>query len=172
MFQKIKNGEFVKLHLPKPVRNALISASILLLIFVGGGIAYTYFMGLPGAQDTIALAAPVTPTPAPVINPTMPAENARESASVQAISTPVSVGTNASMTVRTNAKSTCTISVLYKDVPGTDSGLVNKTADEYGMVTWTWSVNKSVPIGEWPVKVTCTYNGRAAVVQGTLQVTK
>ncbi len=77
---------------------------------------------------------------------------------------------NASIIIRTNAGSKCVIAVVYDKTASSDSGLGSKTADEYGIASWTWTVESSVPIGKWPVKVTCVYNGRSAVVQGNLQV--
>lgn len=174
MFQTIKN----KLHLPgkprlpKPIRNALIGVNVLLIVFVGGGIGYTYYMGLQPAADSAAFATPVVATPEPVIKPTPQAANAKASASVQSITTPVMPGSNTSMTVRTNPAAICTITVVYNNVASTDSGLTKKVADEYGMATWTWTVENSVPLGTWPAKVTCALNGLSAVTQADLQVVK
>jgi hypothetical protein len=88
------------------------------------------------------------------------------------VTSPIAAGSNSSITVRTNAGSTCAVTVSYNGAPSTDSGLTPKTADAYGNVTWTWTVNSSVPAGSWPVKVTCTYHGRSGVVISNFQVTK
>lgn len=177
MFQKIKNRlrsprEKMHIHVPKPIRNALISVGVLLTLSVVAGVGYTYYMGLNPAQDATAIATPVEASSNPIIKPTEPAANAKESASVQTLTTPVAAGSNASITVRTNAGSTCTITAVYNNVASTDSGLAPKPSDVYGMVTWTWTVDKQAPIGTWPIKVTCTYNGHSAVVQADLQVVK
>jgi hypothetical protein len=86
------------------------------------------------------------------------------------LTSPEAPGDNVSMSVKTVPTSTCTIRVEYNKIPSTDSGLVAKTADEFGIVSWTWTVGEDVPLGTWPAKVTCVYNGRSAVVQGDLQV--
>lgn len=162
--------ERVEFRLPKPLRNALISAGVLLLLFVVAGLIYTFYVGMLG---------PSTPTTQPVaakadnyqpITPHKPAPNARESAAVEYLDSPVKRGQNASITVKTLGGSSCDITVLYNHVPSRDSGLQKRTADEYGTVTWSWTVDPTAPVGAWPVTVTCAYNHRTAVVQGQLQV--
>jgi hypothetical protein len=156
----------------KFVRNVLLSIAVLAVVIVGAGVAYTWYTG----QHTVeAVAAPVDETPpvsAPVIKPPNPAPNAKVGASVQMITSPVAPGANASITVKTNPTSECTIKVVYDTIISTDSGLSPKTADEYGIVSWTWTVEESVPVGKWPVKVTCAYNKNSAMVQGDLKIAK
>ncbi len=158
-------------RLPKPLRNALISAAVLLLVLVGGGVAYTYILGQSGPGDAAKAGLPVTTADEPVFKPIKPAADAKESASVETITSPVARGTNSSVTIKTNAASKCTISVVYSDKASTDSGLVTKIADDYGVVSWTWTVGTDVPVGTWPVKVTCAYHTQTAVVQADLVVT-
>jgi hypothetical protein len=43
-------------------------------------------------------------------------------------------------------------------------------ADDFGIVSWTWTVEESVPLGEWPVDVTCAFNDQSAMVRGKLVV--
>ncbi len=76
------------------------------------------------------------------------------------------------MTVKTNAAAACNIKVVYDKTASTDSGLIAKVADEYGMVSWGWTVEPSVPLGKWPVKVTCANAKHSAVVQSDLVVEK
>lgn len=175
MFRIIKAaGEDQKpkaaMHLPKPVRNALISAAVLLVLMLAGGVAYTYYMGRANSGNITALATPVTLPADPTIKPMQPAANSPESASVEVLTSPVVRGSNASLTVKTNPGSACAISVVYNNVASTDSGLTPKTADSFGTVSWTWTVGASVPVGTWPVKVTCGWHGRTAVVQSDLIV--
>jgi len=119
------------------------------------------------------MASPSVPTsPTPVIKRAKPDPNNPSSASIQMFTSSVAPGSNASITVRTNPEAKCTIKVEYNKVPSTDSGLVPKVADEYGIVSWAWTVEEEVPLGKWPVKVTCVHNKRSAVVQGDLMVVK
>lgn len=161
-----------KVRIPRPVRNALISSGVLLALFIVAGVVYVFVVGRSSALDTKAVALPVAVPARQEIKPTQPAKNAVESAAVELITSPVALGSNASISVKTNAKSSCTISVVYNNVASTDSGLGPKIADEYGTISWTWTVSKTASVGTWPVKVTCVYNGRSAVVQADLQVTK
>jgi hypothetical protein len=156
---------------PRAVRNTLISVVVVVVVLVGGGVAYTYFLGPDNSQSTVA-APTVAPPADPIAKPPKMAENAKESASIQTLTSPIAPGSNALLSVRTNPGSKCTVTVVYNNVPSTDSGLAAKVADEYGTVSWSWTVGSSVPLGKWPVKVTCAYKDRSAVVQGDLVVAK
>jgi hypothetical protein len=157
------------MRLPRSVRNALISALVLLVLIVGAGVAYIL---LSGGTDTEAKPPPrQTAAKEPVVKAHKPAANAKESAAIEMLTSPVAAGSNASVNVRTLADSTCSIVVTYAGAKSTDSGLKPKTADDFGAVSWTWTVGNAVPAGNWPVTVTCVHNGRSAVVQSELQVT-
>ncbi len=155
----------------KVLRNSVISAGILLVLIISGGVAYTYFYGPDGSQ-----AATVAPQsagePNTAFKPSKPAANAVESAAIQTITSPVAPGANTSVTVKTNPTSSCKISVVYNGVASTDSGLAPKAANEYGTVSWTWTVANTVPIGTWPVNITCEYHTRSAFVRAELVVAK
>lgn len=161
----------MKARIPKTIRNTVISIFVLVLLFIAGGVAYVLITDRSTPKQRPIAAAAKAETD-PVLKPTPPAANAPEGVSVEAVMSPVAAGSNSSITARTNAGSACTIAVSYNGVQSTDSGLTAKTADAYGNVTWTWTVNSSVPVGTWPIKVTCTYHGRSGVVQSTYQVTK
>jgi zona occludens toxin (predicted ATPase) len=159
-------------RIPKTALYTVLSVVILLVLLVGGGIAYVWYTG-QNTPDiaTIDAASASDESDAP-LTPTKPAANAQASASVQVLNSPVAPGENTSISIKTVPTSTCTIKVMYGDVPSTDSGLTTKTADEFGIVSWTWTVGATVPTGTWPVTVTCNYNGRSAVVQGNLVVVR
>jgi hypothetical protein len=159
----------MKARIVRLIRNVLISALILVVLFVGAGLAYTWYMG----QNTVPEVAKVIENKSNepvVLKHTQPGENTPESASIQSLDSPVLPGSNVSVTVRTQPFSICKISVIYDKTPSTDSGLYNKTSDDFGMVSWTWTVEDSVPLGKWPVKITCTRNDKSAVVIGDLKV--
>lgn len=158
------------MRIPKTAVYTTVSVLALLLLFVGGGLAYVWYTGQNTPEVATVDSTPTADTSERRITPTKPAANAQASASVQMLTTPVAPGENASISVKTVATSTCSIKVEYNNVPGIDSGLITKTADEFGIISWTWTVDASAPQGTWPVTVTCTYNGRAAVVRGDLQV--
>ena len=154
----------------KKVRNVAVTGVVLLVLVVGVGVAYTWYVGQDEATNTAAIPEPVDAASAPAITPTKPAADAKQSAAVQMLSSPIAPGDNASIMVKTNATSECTITVEYNDVPSTDSGLKPKKADDFGIVSWTWSVEETVPVGKWPVDVVCAYNDQTAMVRGNLVV--
>lgn len=159
-----------KARVLKSVRNIAISIVVLLVVVVGGGVAYTWYVGQQSVEGTSSIAAPVDPTPAPVIKPTKPAADAKQSAAVQILTSPVAPGSNASITVKTNAESDCTIKVEYNKIASTDSGLGPKKADDFGIVSWTWTVEETAAVGTWPVDVTCAFNDQTAMVRGNLVI--
>lgn len=105
------------------------------------------------------------------IKPVAPAANAAEGVAIESLLSPVAAGQNTTMEILTNAGSTCTITAVYNKTPSHDSGLSPKTADAYGLVSWTWTVDRTAPAGSWPVTVTCVYHSRSGVYIGQLQVT-
>lgn len=152
---------------------AKISLSVvaIIVLLVGVGLAYTYYFG-PTEADTAnnQSQTPLTAPVAPNVQPTKPAADTKVGASVSALTSPVAPGSNTSISIRTTPGSKCVISVTYNDVASTDSGLTPKVADEYGAISWTWTVGKDVPVGKWPVEVTCVYNTKSAVVKADLLV--
>lgn len=158
--------------LPRPVRNVLVSTIVLLVLLVGAGVAYTYFLGGDAAQtvDTVAVATKSYQS----ITPKTPAPDAPEGVSVSSLSSPISPGTDAFMAVQTLPGSACSISVKYGKgsvkTPSMAAGLHNTTADAYGSASWSWRVDTSAPLGTWPVTVTCEHNKHTGVVQGDMQV--
>lgn len=153
-----------------PVRNTIIGVVVLLVLFTVGGIAYTYYIGNsyvePPKQEVKVASNKELP------KPWIPDPNAKESASVTTLLTPVAPGENTSITIKTNPTSKCVIVMEYGTLASKDSGLKAKVADQYGTVSWTWTVEPEAPLGKWPVKVTCVFNGRSAFVQGDLELKK
>jgi hypothetical protein len=144
----------------RAARNAGIGTAVVLILMIGAGVAYTWYMG----QQPVATASAELPESKPVttIKPVTPAENASVGASVQSLTTPLVPGTNANVIIRTHQYAACTIVVEYNKVASIDSGLKPKKADEFGIVSWTWTVEESVPVGKWPVKVTCAFGEKSA----------
>lgn len=140
-----------------------------MVVAIAGGLAYTWFMGRTPSPATVVDDSTDT-SPTPALNHVEPASNVQQGASVQSLTSPVVPGDNASVTVKTNPGSWCTIGVKYDKTLSKDSGLIGKTADEFGVVSWTWTVESTVPLGKWPVTVTCLRNKLSAVVIGDLVV--
>jgi hypothetical protein len=159
-------------YLARLVRNITIGFAVLLIVSVMVGLAYIWYVDQNSNVNNSNVTTHSKTTMPIAATPTSPAANAKEGVSIQSITSPLMPGSNASVTVKTNQYSKCTITVVYNKVPSTDSGLTTKTADEYGMATWSWTVEGTAPIGKWPVTVTCMWNGRSAVVIGDLVITK
>lgn len=160
------------MRIVRQIRNIAISACIILAVIIGAGVAYVWYNGQVATVPITKSSESKPYTSVPVVSQPKPAANAPESVSVQSLTSPVKSGTNASITVKTNPLSTCQIAVTYNKIVSKDSGLSKHQADEFGMVSWTWSVGTSVPAGTWPVDVSCSYNNKTAKVQAMLQVTK
>ncbi len=144
----------------------------MVMVFLIVGVAYVYYVDnqtpLPKATQTAK-----NPVEQEVIKPVQPSANAPEGVAVETLLSPVKAGENTSISVRSNAGSSCTIVVSYDGGRvSKDSGLLPKPADVYGFTTWTWTVEPNVPAGTYPIKVTCVYNGRTGLVIGNLEVTK
>lgn len=159
------------MRLPKFIITTFISIIALAGLLVGGGVAYTWYMGQNEVAITAATAEPADTQPIiREIKPSKPSPDARVGASVHMLTSPVAPGDNASITIKTIPTAQCKISVVYGTVTSKDSGLLPKVADDFGLTTWTWTVEESVPHGKWPVNVSCEYNKRSAVVVGDLVV--
>ena len=168
---KIKETKVVKKRIVKYIRNIAIAIVILLILLIIAGLVYTWFMG-QNVSDIPESAVPkksqtTNALKRPTVNP-----NAKVGVSQQMLITPIAPGSNTSMTIKTNPEAKCTITAVYDKVPSTDSGLTPKTADEYGIVSWSWTVEPSVPLGDWPVTVICANAKNSGMYIGHLVVSK
>ena len=157
----------------RSLRNAAISFLVLLFLAVGGGAAYVWYIGEYSPPDQAAMAKPVEPivhreAQRPKHDPKMPF-----GASVQMLSTPVLPGDNADITIKSVDDVTCKIVVELNKIPLKDSGLADKKTDEYGIVSWSWTIPENAPLGKWPIDVTCTSTAKkSAMVRGYLEIVK
>ena len=67
----------------------------------------------------------------------------------------VGQGSNATVQVKTDPNTSCSIEVDYKSGPSTAAGLIPKTSDSAGNVSWTWKVGANTTPGSWPITITC-----------------
>lgn len=152
------------------LRRTMTVTIVLAFVLMAGGAGYTWYMG---EQKTAAI-TPEEPVPSRRIDikPVKQDPNANVGVSVQMLSSPVQPGQNASISVRTNQLANCTIAVKYGEVLSTDSGLTKKTADDYGTVSWSWTVPATAPEGKAAVKVDCANKSKSGSVTGDLIVKK
>jgi hypothetical protein len=74
------------------------------------------------------------------------------------ITSPVSPGSHASLTVAVSTVSTCSITVNYLSGPSSAQGLDRKRSSG-GRVSWTWMVGTRTTAGRWPIVVSCRASG-------------
>ena len=153
------------------IRNIGISIVALFLLVVGAGVGYTWYMGQDTSTASVVPVEEPVAASAPATKRQPPGPDAKASASVQQLTSPVTPGTKTTIYVRSNPTAVCKIAVEYNKVPSVDPALIEKTTDEFGMVDWTWTVDIGAAKGKWPVTVTCSLDEhRSAVVQGDLIV--
>lgn len=150
------------------MRRLGIASACLVILAVGGGIVYTWVMG----QNQPALASSDLKPNTKRVNlaPPKVSATAPVGVAIQSVSSPVTPGENASVMVRTNPEVGCSIVVTYDTVPAVDSGLSKKAADEFGTVSWAWTVPATAPLGTWPVDITCQNKKHSAVLKVDLVV--
>ena len=162
-----------KPRVPKAVRKILLSAFILMFIALLAGTAYVFFGGDNPDQQTTKTAISESPKAPTIIKPRPPGSNARVGVAVTFIQSPVQAGSNSALSISTSGGANCTILVTYNNgVTSKDSGLSQKTADAYGQLSWTWTVEKTVPPGKYQVKATCAIGKQSGMVIADLEVTK
>src|SRR3990172_8035631 len=59
---------------------------------------------------------------------------------IVSLTSPVSPGDDASITIQTAPNASCSITVIYKSGPSRARGLFPQSADSRGRVAWTWRV--------------------------------
>ena len=154
----------------KTLKSTLRNIVILLILIIVIGVGYTWFIGKTSPAPVVKVEAPVNSQP--TVKHVAIAENVPVGVSIQLLTSPVAPGSNASITIKTLPVTNCTISVIYDKTPSKDSGLTSKISDEFGSITWAWTVEPTIPVGKWPVTVTCARGKKSGVVIGDLVVSK
>jgi micrococcal nuclease len=110
------------------------------------------------ASSTATASAEPTPTPRPAAQaPAQPVQAPVQAAGVSFINAPLSArhGQATTLVVKTSPNTGCSIRVVYKSGPSHAQGLVAKTSDGAGNVSWAWIVGSNTTAGQWPIYVTC-----------------
>jgi len=81
------------------------------------------------------------------------------------LTSPVFHGNDATIAVTTAANANCQIIVLYKSGPSKAQGLIPKSADAQGQVSWTWKVGSRTTPGGWPITVTCSSGSQSGTLK-------
>lgn len=81
------------------------------------------------------------------------------------ITSPISAGSYATLTVRVSRVATCSITVYYKSGPSSAAGLSPKRGTR---ISWTWKVGTRTTPGRWQIVVRC---GSAGTLRTSFVVT-
>lgn len=160
----------MKVRIPKAVRNTFIGIVVCLLVAIGAGVGYVWYTGQDESQVLAATTETEKPAARPFGAPIAPNPDNPVGASVQMISSPVKPGGDVSLIVKTTPTATCKIVAKYNNIVSQNPSLVEKSADDYGAVNWDWTLEAGVPLGTWPVDVTCSFAEKSAMVRGDLVV--
>ena len=117
----------------------------------------SYATGSGGVGGGAAPTATPVLAPTPTSTPTAPPTQAPPEVSVTFVNAPLSArpGQATTLIARTSPNTGCTIEVDYKSGPSHAQGLVPKTSDAGGNVSWTWIVGTRTTPGQWPITVSC-----------------
>ena len=160
-----------KKRLGKTLRNTFIGTIVLIVIFLASGFFYTWYIGQKN-ENKAEPALKLTNNTNNLITPRKPAADAVVGVAIHMLTSPVVAGQEASISIKTNADANCIITAAYNDkkIYSKDPGLVPQKADDYGVASWTWTVDETAPKGKWPVEVTCSNIAKSGFVRGDLVV--
>jgi hypothetical protein len=153
----------------RAAKKIMISASVLFTCFVIAGLLYVYLTDRNTKQHITKLSSNIV-TKSPLPTPLAPGPNSPEGVSIEVLASPASIGSDVYLSVLTNAGSTCSVAMSYNGGQTGTAVASDQIANDYGDITWNWTVGSNVPVGTWPVKVVCAYRGRTGVAINNLQV--
>lgn len=154
----------------RTARNIFLAIVIILLIIISAGMIYVWYISQQPLPDS---AKPVSvPSLQQQRKPLAVDPNALVGIAQQSLSETVVAPGNVGISIKTNPKAACEIAYLINKEAYKDSGLVPKTADEFGIVSWTWTIIKDLPVGKWPVEITCANEKNSAFYRAYLEIKK
>lgn len=86
------------------------------------------------------------------------------------LTSPVSPGATARLTIKTTPGAGCTITVYYKSGASQAAGLGPQNAAGDGTATWQWKVGSRTTPGVWRIVVTATVDGQQTSLEIPLEV--
>jgi len=158
-----------KNNLIKSIVKTLVYIIVLFVVLFSIGVAYTWYMSKDVVNvNSDSLDYEIDPKPK-IIHPTI-SPDAPVGASIQSISSPVKLGDEVSLIVKTRPFADCSVVLEYDKAPIEVAELVPNKADDFGTVKWIWSILGESPVGKWPVKINCKYGDKSGYVEGELFV--
>ncbi len=159
-----------KMKARRTANRTIVFVAVVLALIVVAGIVYVWYMSRYPNQITQPV---VTTQPPQTIKPYTPDPNAPVGIVEQSFSGSVTLGSAASIAVKTTPGAACQITVRTPTEPLSDLSLVPKIADEYGMVDWSWKVPKDIVPAKWPVEITCANEAKkSGFYRAYLEITK
>ncbi|MEI7741903.1 MAG: hypothetical protein WCJ29_05395 [bacterium] len=80
-------------------------------------------------------------------------------------------GKSASVTIKTLPGATCNIDVyVVTRTPAVIAGLEDKTANEEGLCSWTWTTKSTTPRGSWGIRIMASKDGKSDDTWTTLNI--
>lgn len=157
----------------RTLRNVAI-AMLVLVIVIGAVYLLISWLSKPKiAGNSVVKDTQQSPT---MPQPHRPPRDVPIGSSIQSLTTPVAPGGNVSLILRTTESAVCTIKVVHLDeqmrevARVTDGGLVDKTADEFGVVTWTWTMPAGAAQVTWHADITCQRDSKSTRSVGDIVV--
>jgi hypothetical protein len=165
-WRSVGHRQYAKEQRQRLLSIALGSAGVLFVLALIAGFVYVWYTGRLPVQAPVVVTQEEEPVATQPIKPKV----TRVGVAVQLLTSPVAPGEYASLSIHTSPLARCTINLEYNTAPVKDAALATKIADEYGVVTWSWTVSKNAPIGNWPLGVRCSYKKDAGVIQRTIRI--
>lgn len=173
---RAKGNDSRRARATRTLRNVIL-AMVVIGLLIGGMFVVYLWLNKPKVVTTAGPAAVSQSSPRQ-IKTTKPPANVPIGSSIQSISSPIAPGSNASLTLRTTESAVCSIKVVYIDKTMheidrvSDSGLGDKTADDFGMVVWTWTMPAHAAIATWQADMTCVRGDKSTRSVGEIVVQK
>lgn len=104
-----------------------------------------------------------TATP-PLLRPTA------SSLRIASVTSQVHAGASATVTAQVAPGADCHIAVTYRSGRSKAKGLVRKTADGLGQISWTWRVGTKATHGDWPMDITSEFGGESQSARSYITV--
>ncbi len=171
---RARTSESKKSKALKEFRNIIIAFVVLALLLIGIGLIIAWLMQPKKAEQTTSV--PVANQKPAVAPPRKFGPNVPIGSAVQSISSPIAPGDNAYVTLRTTEGATCSIKVVNLDPHGkeidriNDSGLADKKVDDFGVVTWTWTMPPGAALATWKADIFCQRDEMSTRSVGDIEV--
>jgi hypothetical protein len=94
------------------------------------------------------------------IKKTEPTKATQLALQITSVTSPVRAGEKATLVAHTEPGARCKISVYYTATRSAAEGLIEKTVEASGNVSWTWKVGTDMAAGTYRIEVTATFGDK------------